>query len=84
MVSVKMYPNPAEKFLHFETIFRKGGNYTIRLHDHKTGFVRSIDERYFYPGKFGYSVDLTTLSAGNYLIQIEGFNFSKAYKFVKY
>lgn len=81
--SVKMFPNPAGKFLHLETQVKKSGNYTIRLFDNQAGLVRSIDERYFYEGKYGYSIDLSAVSSGSFIIKIEGFDISKAFRFIR-
>jgi subtilisin family serine protease len=67
---IKIYPNPANDKLNIELNFSQPGNFNVRILNMNGQQVGEVDDKYFYKGKHGYSIDIGYLTAGQYFIEI--------------
>ncbi len=79
---VKIFPNPATEKLNLEFNFPLAGNYRIRIVTMNGQEAGQVDEKYFYKGKHGYSIDIGHLKTGKYLLEIAGEKKLFSHKFV--
>jgi hypothetical protein len=65
-----------------ELALSEPGNYIVQLFDMNSRRVKVVDEKYFYRGKHGYSVDISNLRSGQFVLDVSGNNRSSRKKFV--
>ena len=71
-VRMSVYPNPATDRLNLECNFMKAGNHSLRIYDNNARLIETVDNRYFYRGKYGYTVKLNRLASGTYFVELKG------------
>jgi hypothetical protein len=81
-IAIRIFPNPATDKLNLELAVSDPGNYIVQLFDMNSRRVLVVDEKYFYRGKHGYSVDISNLRLGQYVLDVSGNNKSATKKFL--
>lgn len=79
---VIIFPNPANDKLNIEMNFKNAEVFKIRILDMKGQQVGLVDEKFFYKGKYGYSVDINQLRSGSYIVEMVGEKKSYNHKFI--
>jgi type IX secretion system substrate protein len=67
---ITAFPNPVKNLLNIEINIKVPSIYHINFVDANSNIVKSIDTRYFYKRKYGYSLNVTDYSSGSYYIQV--------------
>jgi hypothetical protein len=62
--------------------FKNAEVFKIRILDMKGQQVGLVDEKFFYKGKYGYSVDINQLRSGSYIVEMVGEKKSYNHKFI--
>lgn len=65
-----VYPNPANEFMKIATIFKHNEFVKISILDNLGREVKSIDKQQVKPGNVEFLVDVSGITAGNYILTI--------------
>ncbi len=80
----KLYPNPSDNTIHFEFLLDKEMQVSFQLFDLNGKLIHLLFEEKVRKGKNKFSFDASFLSAGEYILIMEGENnFKQANKFIK-
>jgi hypothetical protein len=69
-IQMQLFPNPASTFVELQFDFGEAGTYKLRMLNAEGKEVKVVDERYYYKGRYGYSVDVREFSRGVYFFEL--------------
>ncbi len=70
-LQIKVYPNPTNNFVNFETTINEQSNINFEIVDIKGATVYSSEKSNNFVGKYNETIDLTNYTAGTYLIKFK-------------